>query len=226
VIQGLLDLYEASFDVQWLHFANELQQSLDLLFWDRVQGGYFGVTGKDASVLLRMKDDNDSAEPAASSIAALNLARLGAIMNDAELEERARETISAFTKQLSHFPSAMPQMLVAFDFVEKGAMQIVVAGPPENEGTRALLKEIRSHFLPRAVVLLLDESDSREFFSERNAAVRAMKAVDGKPAAYVCRNFSCLAPVTEPKDLARLLATPPSSLDFTRDNLLIRNSNV
>jgi uncharacterized protein YyaL (SSP411 family) len=74
--------------------------------------------------------------------------------------------------------------------------------------------------------LLLDESDSREFFSERNATVRAMKAVDGKPAAYVCRNFSCLAPVTEPKDLARLLATPPSSLDFTRDNLLIRNSNV
>ena len=75
VIQGLLDLYEASFDVGWLQFALELQETQDRLFFDDERGGYFSGTGKDASILLRMKEDNDSAEPAASSVAALNLLR-------------------------------------------------------------------------------------------------------------------------------------------------------
>ena len=73
VIQGLLDLYEASFDVEWLKFATELQEAQDRLFLDETRGGYFSTSGKDKSVVLRMKDDNDSAEPAASSVAALNL---------------------------------------------------------------------------------------------------------------------------------------------------------
>ena len=76
VIQGLLDLYEASFDVEWLKFARQLQETQDRLFFDEKNGGYFSTSGKDESVFLRMKDDNDGAEPAASSVAALNLLRL------------------------------------------------------------------------------------------------------------------------------------------------------
>ncbi|MGI9115012.1 MAG: thioredoxin domain-containing protein [Chthoniobacterales bacterium] len=205
MIAGLLDLYEASFDLRWLHFAVELQRSLDAQFWDEQRGGYFSVTGNDPSVLLRIKDDNDSAEPAASSIAALNLARLGAMLNDAALDERARKTVAALAPQLAHFPSAMPQMLVAFDWLERGAVQIVIAGAREDERTDALLREVRSRFLPRAVVLLVDGDESREFFSKNNEALRAMRPLDGKPAAYVCRNFSCNAPVTDAAELAKLL---------------------
>src|SRR6266850_1750364 len=73
MIQGALDLYEASFEIEWLKFAIELQETQDRLFFDEKAGGYFSTSGKDKSVVLRMKDDNDSAEPAASSIAALNL---------------------------------------------------------------------------------------------------------------------------------------------------------
>src|SRR5206468_3897043 len=75
VIQGLLDLYEASFDVEWLKLATELQETQDRMFFDEKNGGYFSTSGKDKSVFLRMKDDNDGAEPAASSVAALNLFR-------------------------------------------------------------------------------------------------------------------------------------------------------
>ncbi len=116
VIQGLLDLYEASFDVEWLKFAVELQETQDRLFFDEKNGGYFTTSGKDSSVLLRMKDDNDSAEPAASSVAALNLLRLAQIRNDKEMEDRAKKTIDAFSATFSHFASAMPQMLVALDY--------------------------------------------------------------------------------------------------------------
>ena len=69
LIQGLLDLYEASFDVGWLRFALELQETQDRLFWDAERGGYFSGAGNDSSILLRLKEDNDSAEPAASSVA-------------------------------------------------------------------------------------------------------------------------------------------------------------
>src|SRR5205823_14196151 len=82
VIEGLLDLYEASFDIEWLKFAIQLQETQDRLFFDDKSGGYFSTSGKDASVVLRMKDDNDSAEPAASSIAALNLLRLAQLRDD------------------------------------------------------------------------------------------------------------------------------------------------
>src|SRR5262249_30697859 len=118
VIQGLLDLYEASFDVELLKLATELQETQDRMFFDEKNGGYFSTSGKDESVFLRMKDDNDGAEPSASSVAALNLLRLSQITDDpaAAEAERARKTIDAFATTLSHFPSAMPQMLVALDY--------------------------------------------------------------------------------------------------------------
>ena len=103
VIQGLLDLYEASFDVEWLKFAIELQETQDRLFFDEKNGGYFSTSGKDKSVVLRMKDDNDSAEPAASSVAALNLLRLAQFRDDKQMEERGRKTIDAFAPTLIPF---------------------------------------------------------------------------------------------------------------------------
>src|SRR5205085_4712832 len=139
VIQALLDLYEASFDTQWLKFALQLQTRMDELFWDGANGGYFATSGNDSSVLLRMKEDNDSAEPAASSIAALNLARLAAIRAERRFEDRAHETIKAFSAQLANFPTALPQMLVAWDLLQTGFSQIVIAGSRTHPVTKALL---------------------------------------------------------------------------------------
>ncbi|MBA2432467.1 MAG: thioredoxin domain-containing protein, partial [Chthoniobacterales bacterium] len=104
LIQGLLDLYEASFRVEWVQFALELQETQDRLFWDAEQGGYFSGTGNDPSILLRLKEDNDGAEPAASSVAALNLLRLAQIRGDAALRERAEKTIAAFSATLTRVP--------------------------------------------------------------------------------------------------------------------------
>ena len=206
VIQGLVDLYEASFDVEWLKFAVELEATQDRLFLDEKSGGYFSTSGKESSVPLRMKDDNDSAEPAASSIAALNLLRLAQFRNDKQLEERARKTIDAFAPTLSHFASAMPQMLVALDYSLGKPRQIVIAGKPDDPGTKALLAEVDRHFLPNKILLLADGAGGQEYLGEKNEAIRAMSKVDGKPAAYVCENFTCKAPVTDPKALAELLS--------------------
>jgi uncharacterized protein len=206
VIQGLLDLYEASFGIEWLKFAIELQQTQDRLFFDEKNGGYFSTSGKDKSVVLRIKDDNDSAEPAASSVAVLNLFRLGQFRADKQLEERGRKTIEAFTPTVNHFASAMPQLLVSVDFSLSKPRQIVVAGKIDNEGTRALLSEIHHHFLPNKILIVADGGQGQKFFAEKNEAMGAMAPVNGKPAAYVCENFTCKAPVTDIKALNALLS--------------------
>src|SRR5438045_3305879 len=207
VIQGLLDLYEASFEIRWLKFALELQGQMDPLFWDNENGGYFTVTGHDSNILLRMKEDNDSAEPATSSVAALNLARLAAIRNDAELLARAKKTVNAFARQVAHFPSALPQMLVAFDFLEGAPQQIVIAGNLRDERTRELLEEVRKHFLPHAIVLLADGDDGQNFLAEKNEEIRAMRPIDGRASVYICENFACKEPVTNVGELRRMLTS-------------------
>ncbi len=205
VTQGLLDLYEASFDVEWFKFAVELQQTQDRLFLDEKNGGYFSTSGKDKSVVLRMKDDNDSAEPAASSVAALNLLRLAQIRDDETLRKRAEKSIAAFTPQISHFPSAMPQMLVAFDYSLAKPKQIVIAGKRDAPDTHALLGEVSRHFLPNTIVLLADGAEGQKYLQEKLEALTAMSQLDGKATAYACENFVCRAPVNRVDALRELL---------------------
>src|SRR5215469_2636407 len=205
VVQGLLDLYEASFDVEWLKFAMHLQETQDRLFFDEKNGGYFSNSGRDESVFVRMKDDNDGAEPAASSIAALNLLRLSQIYDDPKIAQRAGKTINAFATILSQFPSGMPQMLVAVENSLGKPRQIVIAGKKDSPETKALLKEVHSHFLPNTIVILADANEGQKYLGEKNEAIRAMSLEQGKPAAYICENFTCKAPVTDVKQLRDLL---------------------
>jgi len=205
LIEGLLDLYQACFEIRWLEWALELQVAMDQLFLDEKTSGYFIASAQDKTILLRSKEDNDSAEPAASSIAALNLARLGAMRADAELTAQARRTVAAFSAPLTHFPSALPQMLVAADFLNGDAQQIVIAGARDDDGVQELLAEVRRKFRPRVVVLLADDARARKFFGKNNAAFSEMKPVKDQAAAYVCENFTCRAPVTSGGQLRELL---------------------
>jgi hypothetical protein len=204
-IQGLLDLYEASFDVQWLRLAEQLQATQDRLFWDEKNGGYFTSTGDDPSILLRLKEDNDNAEPAPSSIAALNLLRLGQIRDGKELRQRAKKTIGAFATSLNH-PSAMPQMLVALDLSLTKPRQVIIAGKLDATDTRALLEETRRHYLPNTIVLLADGGEGQKYLAAKLEEMKAMSPVAGQAAAYVCENFTCKAPVTSAEELRKLLA--------------------
>ena len=79
-------------------------------------------------------------------------------------------------------------------------------GGTSNEGTKALLKEVHQHFLPNKILILADAASGQKYLGEKNEAIRAMSMVDGKPAAYVCENFTCKAPVTDPKALSELLS--------------------
>ena len=205
VVQGLLDLYEAGFNVRWLKFAIELQQTQDRIFLDEKNGGYFSTSGEDKSVLLRMKEDNDGAEPSPNSIAALNLLRMAQLREAKEYRERGEKTIKAFGEILGRAPTALPQMLVALDYSLGKPRQIVIAGEKDNADTKKLLSEVRAHYLPSATLILADQSEGQKYLGEKLEAIRAMKKVDGKAAAYVCENFTCKVPVTDANALRKLL---------------------
>ena len=210
LIQGLVDLYESDFQIRWLQMATALQKKQDALFEDKKAGGYFSTTADDAHLLMRMKNDNDGAEPSASSVSALNLLRLAEMIGDKSLRKEALTTISAFGETLQNTPIAMPQMLCALDFSLSEPKQIVISGKLAAPDTEALLREVWSHFLPDKIVLLADGGDGQKWLAERLDFIKTAHPLDGKAAAYVCENFVCQAPTTDPKKLNELLKKPSS----------------
>ena len=127
-IQGLIDLYEATFDIEWLKLALNLHGMQVALFWDSSEGGFFDFSGKDKSILLRTKETYDGAEPAGNSAAALNLLRLSQMTGDTLLKKQTETIMKFFNAMLQQASHAMPQMMVAFEFFLGVPKQIVVAG--------------------------------------------------------------------------------------------------
>ena len=201
-----LDLYEATGRIKWLQWALELQQTLDDLFRDRDHGGYFSAREGDASILVRMKEDHDGAEPAASSLAARNALRLARMLDDATLDTRALETIRAFGEQLRAMPSLMPAMLSALLLSAATPRQIVIAGPLENPTTQSLARVAQQSATPDTVLLYADAAEGQAWLSEEIDFIRTATPVSGNPAAYLCENFTCHLPITDPTELRNQLS--------------------
>ena len=205
LIQGLIDLYETSFETRWLDWAGELQKTQDALFWDTKQGGYFDTSGKDSSILLRMKEDYDGAEPAPNSVAALNLQRLAHLMDAKHWRDKAEQTLRAFASQLRSSPSSLPQMLVALDFYLDQPKQIIIAGDRQNEDLQAMLQEVHRQYIPSKVIMLADGGKGQHFLAQRINFIQSVKMQNGKATAYICENYICQLPTTDLKIMARLL---------------------
>lgn len=206
LIEGLIDLYQAGFEPRWLRWAEELQSRQLELFWDNDAGGFFADDGEDSSVLMRLKDDYDGAEPAANSTSALNLLRLAALLGHEEWEERARETIAAFSKRLEKYPEVMPQMLTAYDLLLRGPIQLIIVGEAGAPSTRALADAARSTFSPRLSLLSADE-EMRDWLGETLPQLGALPRPGELPTAraYLCRDRRCEAPMTDPDEVRRHL---------------------
>ena len=204
-IQGLLDLYESSFDVQWLAWAVELQERQDKFFWGEDSGAYFSTTGADPSILIRMRDDYDGAEPSANSVAAMNLLRLDQMTGRPLWRKRADRVFAAFGERLRSNPEAMPQLVAALDFSLAKPKQIVIAGDPGAPDTRALLRLVRERFLPNKVVFLADGGERQERLAQWLPFLQGVTRLKGRATAYICEDYVCNLPTSDPKVVARLL---------------------
>ncbi|HXC02526.1 MAG TPA: thioredoxin domain-containing protein [Opitutaceae bacterium] len=205
LVQGLLDLYEASFDPRWLQWAESLQEKMDELFFDRERGGYFNSRADDANLVLRLREDYDGAEPAPSSVAALNLLRLAAMLHREDFRERGVRTIEAFRAQWLGAPYALPQMLCALELALQPPPQVVLAGDPRAEDFRALAAVLHERPGPRRVLLGADGGAGQAWLAARVPELAAMRPADGRAMAYVCENFTCRQPVHDAAALRALL---------------------
>ena len=206
VIAGLIDLYEAGGGTEWLRWAAQLQEQMDSLFRDAGDGGYFGSAAGDPTILVRLKESYDGAEPAAGSVAALNLLRLAALLGRDQWRIHAEATIASLRAQWLAAPQALPQLLVAVDFALEPAQQWVFVGRPQDPGLRALVREAHRRLARPRVIHWVDGGGAQQEWLERmRPDLAAMRPFGGRAALYLCRGATCLPPVTEAAQVARLL---------------------
>ncbi len=200
---GLVDLYEADFDPQWLQKATELADAMLAQFYDAKEGGFFQTDGRDPSVIVRSKEDYDGAEPSGNSMATLLLLRLAQFTDRADYRNAAEKTLQLFSGHLSKAPQVVPQMLCALDFYLSQPKQIVIAGKADAADTRAMLRALGERYLPNAIVILAEGDESQKSLVKLLPFLESIKPMGGKATAYVCVNYACQLPTG---DLSKMVA--------------------
>jgi uncharacterized protein YyaL (SSP411 family) len=201
--QALLVLYAADHDPAWLQWAAELAADADERFGETTDGGFTGAyfaTAVDAEELLtRPKDLWDNAQPAGSSVLVDVHLRLAALLGDPSHRERAETVLALFTPRAEQAPTGYGELLRGLERLLAGPVEVAVVGPPDAPATQALVAVYASRWRPGSVLAVAAPGTSYPPLLE------GRDLVDGAPAGYVCRDFACERPVTDPAEFAVLL---------------------
>jgi uncharacterized protein YyaL (SSP411 family) len=210
--QALLDLYECDFDVRWLDEAIGLTTKQIALFWNAEGGGFYDAPPEESSLLLRMREDYDGAEPTGNSIAALNLLRLGRITDNKDWMAKAQATIESFATRLNSRPDILPQLLVALDALSGSRREIIVAGDPGSQEFGDLLALLQKRFIPNTILLAADGQIGQRRLASFLPFISDMRMTGTRPTFYFCEKFACQLPTDDPaiiEERIRNMATAP-----------------
>ena len=200
-IQALIDLYEATFETGWLKEADDLNQRMIHQFWDERNGGFFFSGKENESLIARSKNPYDNVIPSANSVAVFNLIRLGYLIGEESLKQKAEQILRLFYNFLDEHPSGFTQMLSGLSFF-LNPEEIGVIGLRNDLKTKSMLKEIYLAYLPNKILSLRDPQEPIEghwfpFLME--------KGVTEVPTTFVCKGFTCLPPIKDRKELKKIL---------------------
>jgi hypothetical protein len=196
-VWGLVELYETTFEVRWLAAAVELTDAMLEHFLDEERGGFYLSPDDGEELITRSKESYDGAIPSGNAVAALNLVRLSRLTGEARYEEHAEALFRAFSTDVASGPQGHTQLLLAHEFVAGPSYELVVAGDPSADDTRAMLRAVAEAFVPNAVVLLRPGGVAEPEIAGIAEYTRAQDWKDGVATAYVCRDFACRAPTTD-----------------------------
>jgi len=206
---GLVELYQATFEERWLREAIAILDEMEAHFLDGKNGGFFLSADDGEKLIVRPKEIYDGAIPSGNSVAALALLEVARITGKTRYEELADGIFRAFSNQVLRAPSAHAMLMQAVDFAAGPSFEVVVAGDPEAEDTRAMLARLRSIYAPTKVLVLRPDTGGEEKSPPSIAGLApftaAQRARDGKATAYLCRNFACEAPTHDVDAVARSL---------------------
>jgi uncharacterized protein YyaL (SSP411 family) len=195
LVEALLTLYEATFEPRWFAAARELADTMIERFADDERGGFFDTSSDHEQLVARRKSLEDNPIPAGNSSAAYGLLRLAALTGEHAYEERALGVLRLLHQIAAQHPQAFAHLLQALDFRFAPVKEVAIVGA----GARPLERVVRDRFRPH-LVLAGGEPDGVPLLEGRTP-------VEGRAAAYVCENFACRRPVTEPAELEGLLET-------------------
>ena len=203
VADGLLALYEATFEGRWLGQAAALADSMIQLFWDEDIGGFYDTGADHEDLVVRPRDTFDNAQPCGGSVAADVLLRLAVLTGNQDYSEKGAKPLAALQQLMARAPSGFGQWLGAVDFHLAQPKEIVIIGPAGDPATKRLMETVYGSFLPNKVVAGTDPGQENAGLELPLLEDRGM--VEGRPTAYVCQNYACQLPVTGPEALAEQL---------------------
>ena len=217
--EALIDLYEAGGAPDHLAEALRLAERMLAEFGDQEQGGFYSTARDHEELLLRHREGTDGATPSANATAAYALARLSFHFDREDLREAATRAIAAYGKMIARQPRAFAKGLAVVDFLLQGPVELAFLGQTGEPGFEALRREVARHYLPNRIVAhhdpgrdgpaaaFMEPPDARTGDGFSRLPLLAGKGlVGGSAALYVCRDFTCQAPITEPGDVASALA--------------------
>jgi len=205
LIHGMLELYETTFEVDYLKKALSLNEYLLDHFWDKENGGFYFTADDGEALLIRQKEIYDGAIPSGNSIAMLNLLRLGRITANPDLEEKAARIGRAFFENVRQLPSAHTQLMIAVDFAVGPSLEVVIVGNSRAKETKEMLQAIGSKFIPNKVVILLPIGIDSTEIKGIAPFTTDQPSIDNKTTAYVCVNHNCKLPTTDIEKMLSLL---------------------
>lgn len=211
IVWGLLELYEATFDVGHLENAIALNKTMLKHFWDDKNGGLFFSPDTLSELIVRTKEVYDGAIPSGNSVAAMNLLRIGRITGEPELEEKAMNIARAFSDQVQRAPAGHTQLLSALDFAFGPSFEVVIAGQPETKDTEAMVRALMQHYEPNKVVIFRPGQEKRPRIVNLAPFTEAQLSLNGQATAYVCRNYACKAPTTDIDEMLAALTSEAAS---------------
>ncbi len=200
-IQALIDLYEGTFETEWLEEAENLNRKMIDLFWDERNGGFYFAGKEHESLIARSKNPYDNVIPSANSGAVFNLIRLGHLTGEESLKKKAEQTLQLFYHFFEQHPSGFTQMLSGLSFY-LNPQEIGIIGSKKKRKTKSMLKEIYGSYLPNKIVSLKDPEES---IQEKWFPFLTGKEISEVPTAFVCQGFTCLPPVKDAKALKKIL---------------------
>lgn len=203
LVDGLLSLYEATFEPRWLREAQSLANSMLELFWDEDVVGFYSTGSDHEELLMRPQDFSDNAIPSGASAAALALLRLGTLTGVPRYAEVAGVTLRSMRTTVTNQAIGYGHWLCAMDYALSTPREVVIVGDREDTSTKALLEAVHSRFMPNKVLAGIASEDDP--VADEFALLEGRGLVNGRPTAYVCRNYACQLPVTDPVALLEQL---------------------
>jgi uncharacterized protein YyaL (SSP411 family) len=197
LVWGLLDLYETTFEVKYLHSALEFTNDMIAHFWDTKGDGFYFTPDDEKDLLVRQKDVYDGAVPSGNSVMMRNLLRLARITANTDFEKKASQIGQTFSRTVSQYPSAHTQLMCALDFALGHSFEIVIVGGLQDTDSRSILQSLRKEFVPNKVVLFRPSAEKSPEITRIAPFTKSLSSIDGKATIYICQDYQCSLPTTD-----------------------------